>query len=306
MAREHEYGTKGRLLRIMIAIIENPRAYTKAQLSEMYGVSEDTIRNDFRAFNNAGFLIEHDEKFRYFFIEKKPYKQLKELLHFSEEDQSLLMQAIDQINPHSDKGKKLKRKLASLYDYHKLGHAYLRKPYLNKVDTLLQAKTEKRQAMLVDYRSSNSNETSNRLVEPFHVSPPDDTLQAFDVDKKQLRHYRISRIKRVKLTTQNWQFAGHHNIMRTDPFRIVDNNQIPVHLRIKIGAYNELTERFPLTKAYLEETDVDEIYDFQCMVNHRFLGLTNFILGFHHQLVEVLSPDSLLTHLNETIKKMKF
>jgi len=306
MTRVSEQGTKSRLLRVMTAILVSPRIYTKYALAEMTGVHEDTIKKDLETFTNAGFMVAHDKKYRYYFVEEKPYQQLKDLLHFSEEDQVLLMNAIDTIQINDEKGRKLKRKLASLYDYRRLGHAYLRKPYLNKVDLLLEAKTEEQQVILEDYRSSNSNEVSNRIVEPFHVDPPADTLQAFDVEKKQLRHYRISRIKRVKLSDNKWQYKGHHNIMRTDPFRIVDNDQVPVHLRLKIGAYNELIERFPLTKSYLLEAQEDEVYDFQCNVNHRFLGLTNFILGYHHQLVEVLEPESLLQHLNEQVAKMKF
>lgn len=306
MHKEAEFGTKSRLLNVMLAIIESPKMHTKKALAERMGVDPDTIKKDIEAFRNAGFVIEQDSKYRYFFVEEKRFKQLKDLLHFSEEDQALLMNAIDSIHIKDGRSRKLKRKLASLYDYRRLGHAYLRKPYLTKVDLLLQAKEEERQVVLVAYRSSTSNTTSDRLVEPFHIDPPADTLQAFDVDKKSLRHFRISRIKKVKLTDQNWEYNGHHNIMRTDPFRIVDNNQVMVHLRIKIGAYNELIERFPLTKSYLVEAQEDEIYDFQCNVNHKFLGLTNFILGYHHQLVEVLEPESLLTHLNEQVQKMKF
>ena len=307
MTKEAEYGTKMRLLRIMQALLDRPYAYTKRQLADQYAVDPDTIKNDFSAFNNAGFLVRYDEKYRYAFVEDKPYKQLKDLLHFSEEDQLLLMQAIDHIAAHTTRGKKLKSKLGSLYDYHRLGYSYLRKPYLSKVDSLLQAKKEKRQVILQDYRSSNSNIVSDRLVEPFHPSPPDDTLQAFDVEKQELRHYRISRITRVRLQEETpWQFEKRHVVLPTDPFRIVDPIQVLVHLRLKVGAYNELIERFPQTKAYIDEAAEDEIYDFQCMVNHKFLGLTNFILGFHHQLVEILEPESLLDHLRAEVAKMTF
>lgn len=303
---EKEYGTKLRLLRVMRALLENPKHYTKRQLAEVYQVTPDTITNDFEALTNAGFVVEYDEKYRYYLVEEKPFTQLKDLLHFSEEDQAILYRAIDQVAAHEKRGQRLKKKLASLYDYRRLGHAYLRKPYLTKVDLLMQGKNEKRQVILRDYSSSNSNEVRDRLVEPFHPSPPDDTLQAFDVDKQELRHFRISRITRVEMTDTPWQFEGHHNIMLTDPFRIVDSNQVMVHLRLRVGAKNELVERFPLTQSYIQEAAEEGIYDFQCMVNHRFLGLTNFILGFHHQLVEVLGPESLLDHLQEEVEKMDF
>lgn len=298
--------TKVRLLRIMRALIERPKYYTKKHLAALYSVDPDTISNDFEALRSADFNLKADEKYRYYFAEEKPYSHLKNLLLFSDKDLQILYQAIDKIGVYDESGQRLKRKLASLYDYHQLGHAYLRRPYLTVVDLLMQGKNERRQVILREYRSSNSNEVRDRLVEPFHPSPPDDTLQAFDVEKRKLRHFRISRITRVQLTNTPWQYEGHHNILLTDVFRIVDSNQVMVHLRIKEGARNELIERFPNTVTYIKEAPEEGIYDFQCMVNHKFLGLSNFILGYYHQLVEVLSPESLIEHLREEVKKMKF
>jgi predicted DNA-binding transcriptional regulator YafY len=306
MSGEQEYGTKARLLRIMLAIMASPNIYTKKRLSEIYTVSEDTIKHDIGALRQAGFVLESDTNHRYYFKEEKPFRQLKDLLHFSDEDQDLLSQAIDQIAAHSKRGDRLKKKLSSLYDYKRLGHAYLRKPYLSKVDTLLEAKANKQVVVLEEYRSSNSNNIEDRTVEPFHVSPAEDVLQAFDLDKKAIRHFRISRFVRVRKTGQGWQHEGHHNIMRTDPFRIVSNDQVPVHLRLGIGAYNELLERFPLSRSYLLETDEEEVFDFQCNVNSQFIGLTNFVLGNYHLHIEVVSPDQLIDHLHAELKKIKF
>ncbi len=306
MPKEAAYSTRTRLVYLIRALIERPKGYTRYELADRYGVSPDTIKGDIEAIRNGGFVVEHDEKYRYFFQIDKPYKQLKDLLHFSEEDQAALYQAIDNLGIGSARAKQLKVKLGSLYDFRRLGHAYLRKPYLNKVDLLQQAKAEKRQVFLIDYRSSNSNAIQTRLVEAFHINPAEDTVQAFDVDKNTLRHFRISRFVRVQPTDMPWTHEGHHTIMHVDPFRIVDNNQVNVHLRLGVGAYNELVERYPLTKSHIEETEDPNIFDFQCHVNHRFFGLSNFILGFYHQYIEVLAPESLKAHLNEAAEKMAF
>ena len=306
MSLESEYGTRTRLVRVMRAIIQDPYHYTKKALAEQYGQHPDTIKGDFQAIVNAGFQLDKDDRHRYAFVLEKPYQQLKNLLHFSEEDQLLLYQAIDNLAVGTERAARLKAKLGSLYDYGRLGHAYLRKPYLNKVDLLEQARREKKQVVLEGYRSSNSNTISHRLVEPFHVSPAEDTVQTFEVQKNKVNHFKISRIARVKLLDLPWTHEGWHNIRRTDPFRIVGNEQVTVHLRMGVGAYNELTERFPLTKGYIEEMQETGKYDFQCPVNDQFLGLSNFILGFYHQGIEILAPDSLRDHLRAEVAKMNF
>ena len=306
MAIEHEYGYKTRVLRILVTLVESPYRYTKSQIAHQYGVSKDTISNDFNSIQNAGFILDFDDQYRYGLKQEKPFTQLKDLLHFSEEDQVLLHQAIDQIAPYTKRGNVLKKKLAALYDFKRLGFAYLKKPYLTKIDLLMQAKNKKLQIILEDYRSSNSNIITNRHVEPFYVSPPEDTLQAYDLDKKGLRHFRISRIKRVKILEQKWQKEGHHVIQITDPFRIVDNNQVLVELVLKVGARNELIERFPLTKAYITDGVEENTYHFQCMVNHRYYGLMNFILGYYHQGIDVVEPEGLLEHLRKAVGQLKF
>lgn len=297
--------TRERIVRLLLLLVERPYQYTLKQLADKFLVSTGTIKGDFKVLADVGLVLRRDDRYRYSLQQDSRYKELRDLLHFTAEEQFLLYEAIDQITPHSQRGAKLKRKLGSLYDYSKLGNAYLRKPYLNKVDALLKAKHEKKQVVLQNYKSSNSNVVSDRLVEPFHPSPPEDILHAWDVDLHELRHFRISRIQRVLDVGTDWQHQNHHQILRTDPFRIVDNDQVMVHLRMKVGALNELLERYPLTKAHI----IDEgngIYDFQCEVNHRFIGLTNFILGYHHQLVEVLAPDSLIEHLILVVGKMGF
>lgn len=306
MPKEAEYSTRTRILRILRAILEQPYRYTRHQLAENYSVSPDTISGDFEAMANAEFTLRADERYRYAFVVDKPLRQLKDLLHFSEEDQSLLYQAIDNLPTTTERHQKLKAKLGSLYDYGRLGHSYLRKPYLTKVDLLEQARKEKKQVLLENYHSSNSSSISNRQVEPFHISPAEDMLHAFDIEKRLVRHFRLSRFTRAQLLEAPWQYESHHNIMLTDPFRIVGNDQVMVHLRLSVGAFNELTERYPLTRSYILETSDPQVFDFQCGVNRQFLGLSNFILGFYHLDIEVVAPDSLREHLRSEVAKMNF
>ncbi|MFN4254168.1 MAG: helix-turn-helix transcriptional regulator [Saprospiraceae bacterium] len=307
MPTDTEYGTKARLLRVMRALIERPYGHTKSQLAAKYGVHPDTIANDLAAFGELGLEIDKDPKrHRYAFVVNRPLKQVKSLLYFSEEERSLLHEAIQNLRTTPEQQAHLLQKLHALYDYSKLGFANLRKPHLTKVDILEQAQAEKRRVVLEGYHSSNSSQVGDRLVEPFHVVPADDMLHAFDVEKHAIRHFRLTRFVRVKMTDSPWQHEGSHNIMKTDPFRIVNNNQVNVHLRLSVGAYNELIERYPLTRQHIEPTDDPNFFDFQGDVNSNFYGLSNFILGFYHLNIQVYAPESLREHLRAVVSHMNF
>ena len=297
-----EYGTKLRLLRIMKAIVDQPGFYTKKKLASLYGVSVDTITHDFNALNNAGFLLEYDEKHRYSFVREKPFMQLQDLLHFSAEDQILLYQAIDQISPNDDKRIKLKQKLAAIYDYRKLGYVYLSRPHLNKIDQLLFAKAAKKQVLLLNYHSSHSNNIQNRKVEVFHIQAADNTFQAYDVEKREIRHFKISRVSSIQLLDDDWQFEGYHQLLQTDPFRVADPHQVTVHLTLDIAAKNYLVEFYPLSEHYLSSDSSGTRFDFKCLMNHRFIGIDRFIVGHHRHIIAIHEPLHLIHHVHSLIQ----
>ncbi|MGB1217135.1 MAG: helix-turn-helix transcriptional regulator [Saprospiraceae bacterium] len=297
---------KENVLRLLILIAENPFFYTKKGLSrKMNDMSVSTIDDYFRDIRNVGFVLDCDRQYRYGFKVEGHFEHIQNLLLFTKEDRGLLAHTIDQIEK-GKRGESLKRKLNGLYDFKKLGHEFLRTPYLKKLDRLQEAKGNKLLVVLEDYTSSNSNTISNRVVEPFHIDPEADMLHSFDVKSKKVRHFRISRFKRVQILDMKWESRIEHPVAKTDPFRIVHNNQVPVHIRFNIAARNELLERFPLTRQYIMEAEEKGFFDLQCSVNSKFYGLGNFIIGFHHWNIEVLSPDSLIDHLNERVEKMKF
>lgn len=297
---------KKRLLLVLQAIIVRPYGFTKKMLAEKFDVHADTIKNDFEEIRNAGFEMDFDSNYRYSLKRDKIYKNLEELLFFTQNEQDVIVQAIKNLEINSKKQEHILRKLHSIYDISRLGGHLISKQFLTKIDFLEKALKEKKVVELVDYRSTNSSKVNNRKVEPFHVSPKEDILHAFDIEKKELRHFRISRITRVEILDLDWKYTGHHNINATDPFRIVDNKQVRVHIRMKVGGYNELVERFPLTSTYLQPAaDKEGIYELDCMVNHRFYGLSNFIMGYYEQIIEILEPESLLEHIKNNVAKIK-
>lgn len=296
-----------RLIKVFWAIIVRPNYYTKKQLAQKFNVHEDTIKNDFEDIRNAGFSLDYDKKYCYFIENDSQYEYLKDLLFFSEAEQQYLRDILHTLKEDEKMRKRIQGKLVYLYEMSRLGNSLITKPFLSKVNLLESANKAQKQVILKGYHSSNSSTVADRQVEPFHISTEDDILHAFDVEKKEIRHYRISRIERVIATEKSWQYSGSHYVKATDPFRIVEDKQVYVHLRLKVGGYNELIERFPLTKSYLSPSaDSQDIYEFCGKVNYRFYGLSNFILGYHAHIEDIVEPDSLRAFLKEELSKINF
>jgi hypothetical protein len=111
----------------------------------------------------------------------------------------------------------------------------------------------------------------------------------------------------LRTLLEAWANEDRHVVTATDPFRIVNNHQVHVHIKLRVRGYNELTERFPLTQAYLKPSASQAgVFDFECKVNERFFGLTNFILGYHEHIVEIVEPERLITHIQTHAKQINF
>jgi predicted DNA-binding transcriptional regulator YafY len=298
---------KNRLLDILKALIEMPYYYKKKDFVERYDVDEKTIRIDFDELRDAGFEVKNDKHYRYGIESDKPYEHLKELLFFSQNDQDFMLQAISKMDKSDKRQERVRKKLESIYDLSRLGSNLVSKQFLTKINLLEHAKQQQKVVKLIDYYSTNSGSIETKTVEPFHISPKEDMLHAFDLISKEIRHYRISRITRVEELEAVWTYSGHHHIQATDPFRIVNDKQVRVHLRLSVGGYNELIERFPLTSPYLKPSaDEKNEFELDCNVNQAFYGIANFILSSLPFVKEIVEPDALREHINEIKNKINF
>ncbi len=304
MATEREYTSSTRTLLVLKSIIQSPKIYTKKQFAFKYNISIDAIDDDFTAIKNAGFELKYDKNYRYFIELDKSYEYLKSLLVFSAKEENLIIEGLQNIKHDEKTAERLMRKISRIYDVSKMNHVF-DKGFLTKMDKLERAKEEQKVVVLKDYHSTNSSTVSHRTVEAFHISPEEDIVHAYDLVKKGIRHFRISRISQLDILSSPWTCEGYHSIVATDSFRIQENNQVKIHLRLKVGAYNELIERFPLTRGHLRPApEGTGLYDLECRVNYRFFGITNFLLGYHHDIVAILEPEILVEHIRREAQKL--
>lgn len=290
-----------RVIRVLLRILANPYRYTRRDLANYFKVSKDAMDEYVQAIQGAGLNYEQDKHHRCAVLPDKAFKELQYLQSLSESEIARVGSLINQYIGGRD-GLYLNKKLESLYDFQRLGIRALRKPALELIDRLELAKKKKLQVVLEQYRS-NSNDISDRIVEPFHIDPEINMLQAYEPKKEDSRHFRLSRIHRVRFTDKPWSFEKLHTRKYTDAFRIANNDQVMVHLLLDVYAYNILLETYPQAKGHIEPGAEPKTYDFQAKVNAGFLGLTNFILS-NAQHIEILSPDSLKEQVKAEAKKI--
>lgn len=288
------YTPRERVIRLLLRILNNPQKYTRPQLAEHFGVNKEAIYNDIKAINNIPELEVHYENYPYrcYLEVGNSYRELDFLSPLSTTDKTNIKTALRAQNGSSKVAEQIISKVEKLYDFQRLGLRQLRHPAIERLNRLEGAKKSQKQVRLIRYRSNN-NSIKDRIIEAFYIDTELDTLQAFDVTRNDVRHFRINRIERVEILDTNWQHHNRHQHKNTDVFRIANNNQQQVIIKLSVMAYNLLLEQYPTASRCTEPDGTEkDTFIFQGLVNEDFKGLINFLMG-HSDQIEVLSPISL-------------
>jgi len=291
---------RARIVQLLLRILSSPYRFSRKDLAEFYSMSEDQIKEDIDILKNVGIdlIQEKARPCRYAIVPNRSYKELEFLQPLSDDDKGKISNALHRSGVSSKEVGYILNKLNSLYDFQQLGLRSLRSSRLDKIDLLFKAKKERKQAVLVNYRS-NTSPIRDRIVEPFDVDADLDTLQCLEpasTKEDQIQHFRISRVERVVITDTAWQHEKRHKRKKTDVFRIANDDQVRVHLRIQSQAYNYLAEQYPKSTSEISPSSQEGFWDFESSVNGDFYGISNFIMANSDQ-VEILYPQALKDHI---------
>ncbi|WP_069658380.1 helix-turn-helix transcriptional regulator [Arcticibacter eurypsychrophilus] len=293
-----DQGKMERLLRLLMLLI-GKRLYTRIELAERSGISERTIYRYLDTIESAGFILERKEDSYCLKTDTPAVKTLQQLLHFSNEEAFLLFKTMAQLQGASPLKDCLARKLNTLYDFRAL--TKLKDVNIHEqVHILFEAITSKKKVCLHNYRSSNSENISDRQVEPFGFLADYTAVWCFDLESNTCKQFRISRIQEVHILENIWQFAEMHKIPFTDVFRMSDSQPlVNVEVLLTLKAYNLLKEEFPLAEQFIKQEDKGYRL-FVPIAN--FHGIGRFVLGLSGQ-VQVIGPEIFKKFLSEEIKK---
>lgn len=276
-----------RLLRLMMLLTGNTR-YTIPDIANRFDMSERTVYRYIDTFRNAGFVIKKkgecvriDKSSRYF-------KDISQLVHFTEEEAYILKAAIDSIDDTNLLKQNLKKKLYSVYGYHILAEITVKTTNGKIVQSLADAIENRRQVILKDYHSSHSNSVADRKVEPFAFTTNFIQVWCFDLESQTNKLFKTARIQDVE-TGRQWEYESRHKSGYMDVFRFNSDQLLPVKLRLGMTAANLLTEEYPLAaRELVEEAPNKWIFDTKVC---SYIGICRFYIGLMNDIEIIDSPD---------------
>lgn len=288
-----------RLLRLMKMLTANT-TYTVDDLAERLDISRRTVYRYVDTFRAAGFVIRKSGDCIRLDKESPHFKDISQLVHFTEEEALILKRAIESVDDTNVLKQNLKRKLYSIYDNKTLADTVVRGRTAGNVHALIEAVGEKRQALLKGYRSSHGGRVSDRRVEPFAFTTNYVQIWCYDLDSCTCKSFKTARIGQVELLDEPWRHEADHREGFTDIFRMNGQRRLPVRLELGIRACNLLTEEYPLAERdlaavapgrWLLQTEVAD-----------YAGVGRFVAGLLDD-IRILEPQGLVEYLEAYFRK---
>ena len=277
-----------RILRLMKMLTANT-SYTVDDMAERLDMSRRTIYRYIDTFREAGFVIKKSGNCIRLDKESPHFKDISQLVHFTEEEAVILKRAIESIDDTNLLKQNLKRKLYSVYDNKILADTIVRGSNAATVHALINAIEEQRQVILHAYRSSHGGAVRDRLVEPFAFTTNYVQVWCFDTESKSCKLFKLARIDSVEITNTEWQYQPQHKKSFIDIFRMNGNERLRVRLSLGILSRNLLLEEYPLAEQQLTPTgDGRWILDTEVA---NYAGVARFVVGLMDDIRIIDTPD---------------
>jgi len=269
---------------------------TITEISERFEISQRTVYRYLDTFKQVGFVIENTNG--YFKIDKEntTVQEISHLLHFSEEEAFILSKAIHSIEDTNEFKSKLVKKLYSLYDFDRVIHAISKKEESENIYTLLQAIKQQKQVVLQSYKSGNSKNIRDRIVEPIDFTINYTGVWCYDIEDGVNKVFKASRIKHVQLLDSLYNYKSKHKKGIIDIFRMQSFEPTTIILELSLVAYNLIIEEYPLSEKHITKV-TDNLYRLECEVGN-FLGVGRFVLGLPGE-IQIIASEALKQYVLE-------
>lgn len=295
-----------RLLRLIMLLTANTY-YTVEELAERMETSPRSIYRYLDTFKSAGFVIYKESGYIRMGKESPFFKDISQLIHFSEEEAYMIHQVIEGIDNNNLIKQNLKRKLASVYNHKIIADSVVKGKNADNIRTIIEAYEQKKQVILRNYSSAHGQKITDRRVEPFAFTTNYLEAWCFEPASGRNKLFKISRIESVEITNEDWQQEAAHQKGFTDIFRMssYEGSRFPIRLQLNRRAYNLLIEEFPLAERDTRQA-TDESWIFETEVSN-FIGPTRFILGLAAD-IQIIESEELKEYIRryaaENIRKL--
>ena len=286
----------------LIRMMSGKKTFTVGELAEKMATSYRSIYRYIDTFRSAGFVVEKIQGSTYRIV-KMPssFKNFDNLVYFTEEEAAVINSLIENLEETNSFKTTLRKKLSAIYDRTDILNATPKHPTAIKLFALNDAMHKKKRVVLKSYESAHSGTVLDRTVEPYRYTEGCMAIWAYDVENKDCRIFKVSRIGKVQITDIDWQNESEHRDGFVDAFRMAGTERYHVRLELSLRAKNLLAEEFPLAVKDIRMENDKWIYEGD--VTH-MAGIGRFVIGLIRD-IRILESDELRSYISEYLSLCK-
>lgn len=269
-------------------------------LAKELGITPRTVYRYIETIREAGFVV--NKLYGNVYAMGKVTRGLSDfnkLIYFTEEEAYITARLIEGIDNNNVLKRDLQRKLACVYDSTSIANYIGNAANADNVEALVDAIKHKKQVVLKQYESANSNEAKDRLVEPIEFTANMIDIWAYDVENAEPRMFKVTRIHSVEETDTPWEFQAKHKVPKPDVFRMTGKINEKIVLQLNTRAKSLLVEEFPLAEKDLRREDGKWILR---TTIHSLEGAGRFVIGLAAD-IKILEGDALKKYIQNYQKK---
>ena len=290
-----------RLLRLMKLLTAN-NSLNVDEIAAKLSISQRSVYRYIDTFREAGFVIKKEDN--YIKLDKSsPYfKDISELIHFTEEEAFILKSAIENIDENNLLKQNLKKKLYTVYNYNILAETIVSGKNGKNVQQLVEAIENKRTVILHNYSSAHGNDIRDRHVEAYAFTTNYVQVWCYCPHEKTNKLFKVSRIGSVEILPEKWESEKNHKPGYIDIFRMNSDELLPIKLKLGLRSANLLIEEFPLATKHLQKLPNNEwLLDTDVC---SYDGVGRFVMGLLDD-IEIIDSQEFEQHIAEILNKMK-
>jgi predicted DNA-binding transcriptional regulator YafY len=297
-----EHAKFQRILKMVLDLAAG-NGMTIQDMARQYDISVRTAYRYIQTFREVGIVVSNRDNF--YQIEKLPkeLKKVNELYYFTEEESFIINKAVFSVAGEGGNHQNLLNKLYALYDFEHTKIPFVKPEDTETVGKLRHGIQLKRKVLLKRYKSGNSNQIIDRLVEPFNFTTGFVSIWAYEPSSGSCKTFKISRMDDVEVLDEAWEFESAHLEDLIDVFRVGGKEKQFIKLYLDLRAYSLLVEEYPLAQQFLKRYN-DKMYLFDGWVTN-YEGVGRFVLGLMRDIV-VLEPKGFKDFLNDKLAGKKF
>lgn len=294
------YTKTHRILRLIL-FLSSSYPKSKEECNSFLDIKKSAFYSYCSLLKDTGFNLCQKEGKYWIDYTDQDFQVLRNILHFSEEEAYLLSQTINHLNERSASSAKLKNKLVAFLNQDNAVESYMKKEKSAKVQVLQKALKLRKQILLVNYSSGNSETVKNRMVEPFEFKDDFNLIWAFDTELKQNRQFKICRIQDIIESPINWEYENQHRSKPVDIFRNTGDLNKSIELHLNLKARNLLIEEYPLAEQFLTQLKPNR-YELKVSIA-KYEGPARFVLGLAES-IEIKGDNGFIEFFEAKLKKI--